>query len=72
MDKKREVISMPRGDGTGPLGAGPMTGRGAGYCTGYAAPGYVNSGYGCFRPGGGRGRGIRRALASAANRSRKT
>ena len=51
---------MPRGDGTGPMGAGPMTGRGAGYCAGYAAPGYVNSGYGCFRPGGGRGRGIRR------------
>ena len=23
---------MPRGDGTGPLGRGPMTGRGMGYC----------------------------------------
>ena len=23
---------MPRGDGTGPLGLGPMTGRGMGYC----------------------------------------
>jgi len=23
---------MPRGDGTGPLGHGPMTGRGMGYC----------------------------------------
>jgi hypothetical protein len=23
---------MPRGDGTGPLGQGPMTGRGMGYC----------------------------------------
>lgn len=23
---------MPRGDGTGPLGEGPMTGRGRGYC----------------------------------------
>jgi hypothetical protein len=25
---------MPRGDGTGPMGAGAMTGRGNGYCTG--------------------------------------
>ena len=23
---------MPRGDGTGPLGRGPMSGRGMGYC----------------------------------------
>ncbi len=27
------VICMPRGDKTGPLGQGPMTGRGAGPCT---------------------------------------
>ena len=25
---------MPGGDRTGPMGIGPMTGRGAGYCTG--------------------------------------
>lgn len=25
---------MPRGDGTGPQGMGPMTGRAAGYCIG--------------------------------------
>ncbi|MCD6382905.1 MAG: DUF5320 domain-containing protein, partial [Thermoplasmata archaeon] len=25
---------MPWGDGTGPMGMGPMTGRGAGYCSG--------------------------------------
>ncbi len=47
---------MPFGDGTGPRGFGPATGRGTGYCTGYATPGYAN-----FRPrwfcgGGGRGR----------------
>ncbi|OPY79929.1 MAG: hypothetical protein A4E64_00253 [Syntrophorhabdus sp. PtaU1.Bin058] len=50
---------MPRGDGTGPMGQGPMTGRGAGYCTGYNAPGYMNPawGGGCCRPGMGRGRG---------------
>jgi hypothetical protein len=41
---------MPRGDRTGPWGAGPMTGRGAGYCAGYSVPGYTN-------PVGGYGRG---------------
>ncbi|MEA1871201.1 MAG: DUF5320 family protein, partial [Candidatus Bipolaricaulota bacterium] len=34
---------MPRGDRTGPGGMGPMTGRGAGYCSGSAAPGFMNS-----------------------------
>jgi len=33
---------MPAGDGTGPLGFGPMTGRAAGYCAGYPVPGYMN------------------------------
>ena len=33
---------MPRGDGTGPMGQGPMTGRVASYCAGYNAPGYAN------------------------------
>jgi hypothetical protein len=39
---------MPGGDRTGPRGLGPMTGRGAGYCGGYDAPGYANPmpGYG--------------------------
>ncbi len=41
---------MPAGDKTGPLGLGPMTGRGMGYCGGSAAPGYV-------APIGGRGWG---------------
>lgn len=55
---------MPRGDKTGPMGMGPMTGRGAGYCNGFATPCYANSpgfpersgrGFGC-----GQGRGYRR------------
>ncbi len=25
---------MPAGDGTGPMGMGPMSGRGAGHCAG--------------------------------------
>ena len=29
---------MPQGDGTGPAGQGPMTGRGMGYCAGYDVP----------------------------------
>jgi hypothetical protein len=37
---------MPGGDGTGPGGMGPMTGRAAGYCAGYSVPGYANSAWG--------------------------
>jgi len=52
---------MPWGDGTGPAGLGPMTGRGAGYCAGYNVPGYLNPtvpGWG-WGGGWGRGRGYR-------------
>lgn len=54
---------MPGGDRTGPMGAGPMTGRGAGYCAGYGMPGYANPipGRG-FRFGGGRGGGFGRGF----------
>ncbi len=38
----KEVINMPFGDGTGPAGTGPMTGRAAGFCAGYPMPGYMN------------------------------
>lgn len=52
---------MPGGDGTGLMGAGPMTGRAAGYCAGPAGPGYANpgfgGGFGFGRRGGFRGRG---------------
>jgi len=51
---------MPRGDGTGPMGAGAMAGRGMGFCAGYSMPGYANAtpwaGGWC---GFGRGRGFR-------------
>jgi len=39
---EKEVIQMPLGDGTGPAGMGPMTGRAAGFCAGYPVPGYRN------------------------------
>jgi len=46
---------MPNGNGTGPAGTGPMTGRGAGYCAGNNAPGWQTPG------GGGMQRGFRRS-----------
>jgi len=55
---------MPRGNGTGPMGMGPMTGRGAGFCAGYNVPGFISrtAGMGCgmrrvtgFGTGGGYG-----------------
>jgi len=48
---------MPGGNRTGPMGAGPMTGRGAGFCAGYAVPGTMRQMGGCgLGRGGGRGR----------------
>ena len=49
---------MPAGDRTGPRGMGSRTGRGAGYCAGYGAPGFTNrvGGRG-FGAGMGMGRG---------------
>lgn len=41
---------MPGGDRTGPMGMGPMTGRGLGYCTDF-------TGFGRFAKGRGRGFG---------------
>ena len=38
---------MPGGDGTGPMGRGPMTGRAAGLCAGYPNSGYTT--HGCVR-----------------------
>ena len=32
---------MPRGNGTGPMGAGALTGHGGGFCNGFAAPGFA-------------------------------
>jgi hypothetical protein len=54
---------MPRGDRTGPMGAGPRTGRGMGDCNGseragFILPAQVGRGWLGFRRGGG-GRGWR-------------
>lgn len=53
---------MPRGNGTGPAGMGPMTGRGAGYCAGYGVPGYANPMGGRGGGGFGYGRGMGRGM----------
>jgi len=71
--KRKEVIKMPFGDGTGPLGLGPMTGRAAGFCAGFGRPGFASPmpgyphpyGYGHLTPvwprwGYGFGRGFGR------------
>jgi hypothetical protein len=57
---------MPRGDGTGPAGIGPMTGRAAGYCAGYAMPGYANPYGGRLGRGMAWGRGRRFGYAQPA------
>ena len=61
---------MPRGDGTGPMGNGPMTGRGAGFCAGVGMPGAASAfgrfgGFGCRRGVGG---GMSGAGMQARNR----
>lgn len=65
---------MPRRDGTGPMGAGPMTGRGLGLCTGANAVKYgaglglgLGLGLACRR---GFGRGFGRGFAVNQNSSK--
>ena len=66
---------MPRGDATGPMGMGPMTGRAAGNCAGFGMPGYTNNaggrgfgmGFGRGVGFGGRGGGFRRRNRFFAN-----
>lgn len=57
---------MPAGDGTGPLGLGPRTGRAAGYCAGFPSPGFMNPLGGRLGLGLGRGRGMGRGFGFRA------
>ena len=57
--KGKEVFLMPGFDGTGPMGAGPMTGGGQGFCN------PASAGYG---RGFGRGRGFRRGYGPGFGR----
>ena len=60
---------MPRGDGTGPGGLGPMTGRAAGYCAGYSVPGFMNPSGGRLGLGFGYGRGYGRGFGRGYGRA---
>ncbi len=65
---------MARGDRRGPEGRGPMTGRGAGYCSGSSVPGFMNKaprweqglGMGRGNRGIGMGRGMGRGFGFSA------
>ena len=65
---------MPRGDRTGPMGMGSMTGRKAGFCEAFGIPGTANStpgrgfgmGFGRSRGFGGRDRGWRHRFYATA------
>jgi len=59
---------MPRGDQTGSAGAGPMTGRGAGFCAGFNAAGFQPAGGG-FGRGCGRGFGFRNRFVQSGQSS---
>lgn len=68
---------MPNGDKTGPIGEGPKTGRGLGFCTGSNQPGWKSTepragrGNRCGRGfGQGFGRGQRRGFGFGAGRGR--
>ena len=76
IDQRQGGNTMPRGDNTGPMGQGPMTGRAAGFCAGYNVPGYGNTapagrgGFGSDFRGAGRagfGRGFGRAAGRGLN-----
>jgi hypothetical protein len=65
---RKEMKNMPRGDGTGPGGLGPMTGRAAGYCAGYPVAGFMNPYVGRPGLGFGYGRGFGRGLGRGYGR----
>ena len=62
---------MPYGNGMGPAGMGPMSGRAAGFCAGFGMPGYEaprpgrSSGVGLGHGGGGGGRGWRHVFRAS-------
>jgi hypothetical protein len=65
---------MPRGDGTGPEGQGPMTGRGMGRCGGDTdrRPNSRRPGRGAGRgQGGGQARGLGQRIATGFNNLRQ-
>jgi len=82
IESGKEVIKMPLLDGTGPMGQGPMTGRGLGNCTGrgfnpWPMPGGYGRGFGTGMGmgrgfGRGRGRGIGMGLGMGMRQPRRS
>jgi len=72
--KGKEVPEMPGFDGTGPMGGGPMTGWGRGYCNSfgvnYGAPPAGGPGYWGAGRGFGWGRGFGRRFLGWFGRGR--
>lgn len=66
---KKEVI-MPGGDRKGPMGEGPMTGRGLGLCAGNDTPGSVTDNEQLRGIGRGMGRGSGRGFRHGQMRGR--
>jgi hypothetical protein len=63
---------MPRGNRTGPMGMGSMTGRAAGYCAGFGMPGFSNAAPGrTFGAGYGRGFDVSGAGFGGGRRGRR-
>jgi hypothetical protein len=68
---KKEVFEMPGFDGTGPMGAGPMTGGARGYCN--PAGGVYRPAFGqgfWYGRGFGRGRGFGAGFGAGYGRGR--
>lgn len=63
---------MPRGDGTGPNGQGPQTGRGLGFCSGYQNPGYTKLNNRGMERNFGRGIGRRRFYQNSIDNNQET
>jgi hypothetical protein len=59
-ERAKEVFDMPRGDRTGPTGAGPGTGRMKGSCVGFGIPRTFDRSQDFSSPGGGGGGQCRR------------
>jgi hypothetical protein len=63
-NNKIKINNMPRGDKTGPMGQGPMTGRNLGFCAGYDTPGIAKN----VGDGTGFGRGMGRGMRGGMGR----
>ena len=64
-ESEKEEFNMPRGDKTGPSGAGPKTGRMKGFCMGFGAPRTSNRSQDFASQGRGGGQGRRTRFSNS-------